>query len=116
MTEKIAECQDCCLNDPAVRKETPRENTKCAPRPSLLRARPQHLSRQVARMTALFVEHVAVDDRVLDALRRHHEAAAAAGQIVLHARALGRSDFALVENWNAGWTADLGGSGALNSK
>jgi hypothetical protein len=40
-------------------------------------------------MMAVLVENVAVDDRVLDALGWHHEAAAAAGEIVLHAGALG---------------------------
>ena len=53
-------------------------------------------------MVAVIVEDVAVYNRVLDPLGRHHEASAAAGQIVLHARALGRADFTLVENRDIG--------------
>src|SRR5690349_16107856 len=44
----------------------------------------QDTSRQVAAMTAVLVEHLAVDDGVLDALRGHHQAPAAAGQVIAH--------------------------------
>src|ERR1700735_843414 len=82
----------------------------------LLSAGFQHLAGEVSRMMAVIVEDVAVYDRVLDALRRHHESAAAAGQIVLHARALGRADFALVENRDVGGKPDLEPSAILYSE
>src|SRR5271155_2049907 len=85
-------------------------------RTNLLRACPQNLPRQVARMMPVLVEHVAVDDGVFDALRRHHEPAAAAGQIVLHARALGRAYLALVEDRDVGGQPDLEPAAILDSE
>ena len=56
-------------------------------------------------MMAVCVEDVAVDDCVLDALGWHHEAAAATGEVVLHARALGRAYLALIEDRDVGGEA-----------
>ena len=71
---------------------------------------------QVARMMPLIVEHVAIDDRVLDSLRRHHEPASAAGQIILHARASGRTDPAFIEDGDIGGQSDFQPSAILDAK
>src|ERR1700676_2822989 len=58
-------------------------------------------------MISVFVEYVAVYDCVFDSFRGHHQAASAAGQIVLHPRAFCGADSMLVENRDVGGKSGL---------
>src|SRR5208282_2866851 len=76
----------------------------------------QHAARHCAGMLAPLVEDVAVDDGVFDSLRGHYESAASARQIVLHPRALGGADRALIEDGDIGGQTDLEPSAILDAE
>src|ERR1700722_15916016 len=80
------------------------------------RARSNHLSRHRSAVLAVLIDYGAVDDCVLDTFRGHHEAASAAGQIVLHLRALRRIDGVVVEQRHVGLPSGLEASALADAK
>ena len=57
---------------------------------------------QTADSLAVFVEHVAVDDGVFDAARRHYEPTSAAGEIVAHLATSVGADGVVIEDGDVG--------------
>src|ERR1700722_8130147 len=80
------------------------------------RARSNHLSGHRTAVLAVLIDDGAVDDCVFDTFRGHHEAASAAGQIVLHLRALRRIDSVVVEQRHVGLPPGLEASALANAK
>src|SRR5580692_4400082 len=78
-------------------------------------ARTQHTSRQVAAVVAMLVQHFAVDDRVLDSLRGHDQAAAAARQVGAHLGPLGRIVRVVIEDGEVGGLARLQATAPLDA-
>src|ERR1700689_1365321 len=83
-------------------------------RSTLSRAQPLPWHR--AARAAVFIEHLPVDDRIFDALGRHHQAPAATRQIVLHPRALGGAAGVVVEDRDVGGEAGPQASAPLDAE
>src|SRR5215472_18715919 len=67
-------------------------------------------------MLAVLVEHLAVDQSVLDSLRWHHEPAPSTRQIALHLGPLGGTHRPLIENGHIGGKASIEPAAVLQSE